>query len=225
MVGHGVLCECLRDPGVRLVQTIGRTRIPRFSRSLREVGPSGPPHPKLRELLHQDLWNFSAVDASLSGFDACFFCLGVSAAKVSAEEYERVTYGITLAAAETLARLNPKMTFVYVSGAGTDSSEQGRTMWARVKGKTENALLRLPFKGAYMFRPGIIEPVHGAKSKTRLYRVFYGISKPVLPLLRWLFPNYVLTTDELGLAMLKVARTGAPKNILESRDIRALLRH
>jgi hypothetical protein len=144
---------------------------------------------------------------------------------VSAEEYEHVTYGITLAAAETLVRLNPGMTFIYVSGAGTDSSEQGRTMWARVKGKTENALLRLPFKGAYMFRPGIIEPVHGAKSKTNLYRVFYVIGKPLLPLLRWLFPKSILTTDEIGLAMLKIARTGAPKKILESRDIRTIVRH
>jgi uncharacterized protein YbjT (DUF2867 family) len=211
MVGQGVLRECLQDPGVQRVQIVGRT-------------PSGLQHPKLRELLHQDLWNFASVEARLSGFDACFFCLGVSAAKVSAAEYERVTYGITLAAAETLARLNPNMTFIYVSGAGTDSSEQGRTMWARVKGKTENAVLGLPFKGAYMFRPGIIEPAHGAKSKTRLYRAFYGFSKPVLPLLRWLLPNYVLTTEEVGRAMQKVARTGAPKNILESKDIRALLR-
>jgi uncharacterized protein YbjT (DUF2867 family) len=212
MVGQGVLRECLQAPDVVLVQIVGRT-------------PSGINHPKLRELLHADLWNFAAVEDRLTGLDACFFCLGVSAAKVGKEEYERVTYGITLAAAETLARLNPKMTFIYVSGAGTDSSEQGRTMWARVKGKTENALLSLPFKGAYMFRPGIIEPVHGAKSKTNLYRVFYVIGKPLLPLLRWLFPDYVLTTDELGSAMLKIARTGAPKKILESRHIRAIVRH
>jgi uncharacterized protein YbjT (DUF2867 family) len=212
MVGQGVLRECLQAPDVVLVQIVGRT-------------PSGIPHPKLRELLHADLWNFSSVENRLSGFDACFFCLGVSAAKVSAGEYERVTYGITLAAAETLARLNPDMTFIYVSGAGTDSSEQGRTMWARVKGKTENALLHLPFKGAYMFRPGIIEPVHGAKSKTGLYRAFYAISKPLLPLLRWLLPDYVLTTDEVGCAMLKVARIGGRKKILESRDIRAIVRH
>jgi len=212
MVGQGVLRECLQAPDVVLVQVVGRT-------------PSGINHPKLRELLHADLWNLAAVENRLSGFDACFFCLGVSAAKVTAEEYERITYGITLAAAETLVRLNPDMTFIYVSGAGTNSSEQGRTVWARVKGKTENALLRLPFKGAYMFRPGIIEPVHGAKSKTGLYRIFYGISKPLLPLLRWLLPDYVLTTDEIGLAMLKVARIGAPKKILESRDIRAIARH
>ncbi len=212
MVGQGVLRECLQAPDVVLVQVVGRT-------------PNGIHHPKLRELLHVDLWNFAAVENRLSGFDACLFCLGVSAAKVSAEEYERVTYGITLAAAQTLVRLNPKMTFIYVSGAGTDSSEQGRTIWARVKGKTENALLRLPFKGAYMFRPGIIEPVHGAKSKTSLYRFFYTVGKPLLPLLRWLLPDYVLTTDEIGCAMLKIARSGAPKKILESRDIRAIVRH
>jgi uncharacterized protein YbjT (DUF2867 family) len=212
MVGYGVLHECLQAPDVVLVQIVGRS-------------PSGISHPKLRELLHADLWNFAAVENRLSGFDACFFCLGVSASNVSAEEYEHVTYGITFAAAETLVRLNPNMTFIYVSGAGTESSEQGRTMWARVKGKTENALLRLPFKGAYMFRPGIIEPVHGATSKTSLYRVFYTLSKPLLPLLRWLLPDYVLTTDEIGCAMLKVARIGAPKKILESRDIRAIVRH
>jgi uncharacterized protein YbjT (DUF2867 family) len=212
MVGQGVLRECLQAPDVVLVQIVGRTS-------------SGISHPKLRELLHPDLWNFAAVEDRLSGFDACLFCLGVSASKVSAEEYERVTYGITLSAAETLVRLNPNLTFVYVSGAGTDSSEQGRSMWARVKGKTENALLRLPFRGAYMFRPGIIEPAHGAKSKTNLYRVFYVIGKPLLPLLRWVLPDYVLTTDELGCAMMKVARIGAPKKILESRDIRAIVRH
>jgi uncharacterized protein YbjT (DUF2867 family) len=212
MVGQGVLRECLQAPDVALVQIVGRT-------------PSGICHPKLRELLHTDLSNCAAVEDRLSGLDACFFCLGVSAAKVSAEEYERITYGIAFAAAETLVRLNPKMTFIYVSGAGTDSSEQGRIRWARVKGKTENALLRLPFKGVYMFRPGIIEPVHGAKSKTSLYRVFYALSQPLLPLLRWFLPDYVLTTDELGCAMLKVARIGVPKKTLESRDIRTILRH
>jgi uncharacterized protein YbjT (DUF2867 family) len=210
MVGHGVVRECLHDPGVQRVQTVGRT-------------PAGAEHAKLREIVHTDLWNFASIESELSGFDACFFCLGVSAAGMNEAEYERVTYGITLAAAETLARLDPKMTFVYVSGAGTDSSEHGRTMWARVKGKTENALMRLPFKAAYMFRPGVIEPVYGTKSKTTWYRFFYSISKPLLPVVRWTFPNYVLTTAEIGQAMLAVARDGAPKKTLESKDIRAIL--
>jgi uncharacterized protein YbjT (DUF2867 family) len=169
------------------------------------------------------LWNFASIESELLGFDACFFCLGISAAGMNEAEYEGVTYGITLAAAETLARLNPKMTFVYVSGAGTDSSEHGRTMWARVKGKTENALIGLPFKATYMFRPGVIEPVYGAKSKTAWYRFFYSISKPLLPVVRRTFPNYVLTTAEIGQAMLAVARDGAPKKTLESKDIRAIL--
>lgn len=171
MVGQGVLRECLQSPDVNRVETVGRT-------------PTGVQHPKLREIVHADLWQFAAIEDELSGFDACFFCLGVSSARMSEPEYERGTYGIALAAGEALARLNPGMTFIFVSGAGTDSSEHGRVMWARVKGKTENALMRLPFKAACMFRPGVIEPVHGAKSKTGLYRLFYAISKPLLPALR-----------------------------------------
>ena len=158
MVGQGVLRECLLDPGVVSVQTVGRTA-------------TGAHHAKLRELLHNDLWHYQSLEAQLSGFDACFFCLGVASAGMTEENYERVTYGITMAAAEMLTRVNPQMTFIYVSGTGTNSSERGRIMWARVKGKTENALLRLPFKAAYMFRPGIIEPLHGARSRTPLYRV------------------------------------------------------
>jgi|SRR5580704_822692 uncharacterized protein YbjT (DUF2867 family) len=212
MVGYGVLRECLQDPDIQLVETVGRTA-------------TGGKHPKLREIVHKDLADVAPIESELSGFDACFFCLGVTAAGLDEADYLRVTYGIALAVAEALARLNPGMTFIYVSGAGTDSSEHGRAMWARVKGKTENALMRLPFKASYMFRPGIIEPVHGAKSKTRLYRFFYAISKPLLPPLRWTFPTYVLTTAEIGQAMLAVVRQGAPKPILESKDIRAILAH
>jgi hypothetical protein len=211
MVGQGVLRECLLDPDVQLVQTVGRT-------------PTGVQHSKLREITHADLWNFAAIENQLSGFDACFFRLGVPAAGMSEADYEHVTYGITLAAGETLARLNSGMTFIYVSGAGTDSTEHGRTMWARVKGKTENALLHLPFKASYMFRPGVIEPVQGVKSKTGWYRFFYGVSKPLLPALRWAFPGYILTTAEIGQAMLTVARNGAPQRVLEKNDIRAVLR-
>ena len=208
MVGQGVLRECLLDPGVKLVQTIGRSA-------------TGLQHPKLREVVHNDLSHYAAIEPSLSGFDACFFCLGVTSSGMTEEDYERLTYGITMAAAETLSRLNPNMTFIYVSGSGTDSSERGRIMWARVKGKTENALLRLPFKAAYMFRPGIIQPLHGVKSRTPLYNVFYTIGKPLLPLLRLAFPDQILTTEQVGRAMLAVARHGFPKQILEAKDIRA----
>lgn len=196
--------------GVQRVVTIGRT-------------PTGAEHPKLQQIVHRDLWHYAEIESDLSGFDACFFCLGVSSAGMKEEEYARITYGITMAAAETLSRLNPQMTFIYVSGAGTDSTEKGRSMWARVKGKTENALLRLSFAGAYMFRPGMIQPLHGVKPKTAWYRVIYDILGPLLPLLRRVFPNQVLTTEEIGRAMLAVARRGYPKPVLEIRDIRAVL--
>jgi uncharacterized protein YbjT (DUF2867 family) len=212
MVGQGVLRECLLDPGVSLVQTVGRSA-------------TGSQQLKLREIVHADLRHYDAIESKLSGFDACFFCLGVSSAGMNEADYERVTFGITMAAAEVLCRLNPKMTFIYVSGTGTDSSEHGRTMWARVKGKTENALLRLPFAAAYMFRPGIIEPVHGVTSKTPGYRFFYAIAGPLLPLLRRAFPNHILTTQEIGLAMLSVTRQGYPKHVLETKDIRSIVGH
>jgi uncharacterized protein YbjT (DUF2867 family) len=210
MVGQGVLRECLLDPDVQLVQTIGRSA-------------TGLEHAKLREIVHQDMTSYARLDDQLSGCDACFFCLGVSSSGMKEDEYERVTYGITTAAAEALSRLNPLMTFIYVSGAGTDSSEHGRIMWARVKGRTENALLRLPFKAAYMFRPGVIEPLHGVRSKTPAYRIGYALVGPLLPLLRRAFPNSILTTEQIGLAMLSVAKHGAQKRILESKDIRAVL--
>ena len=206
MVGQGVLRECLLAPDVQSVVTIVRSA-------------SGRQHLKLRELVHPDLLNYSAIEAQLSGFDACFFCLGVSSAGLSEADYTRISYGYTLAAAETLARLNPQMTFTYVSGAGTDSTEQGRSMWARVKGRTENALLRLPFKGAYMFRPGMIQPLHGIRSKTASYQMLYTLLGPLLPLLRRLFPRQITTTEQIGRAMLAVARRGASKHILESPDI------
>ena len=207
MVGQGVLRECLLDPDIEAVLTVGRS-------------PTGVHYAKLREIVQPDLIHYSGIETELRGFDACFFCLGVSSAGMSEQQYENLTYTLTLAAAETLSRLNPAMTFVYVSGAGTDSSEKGRIMWARVKGKTENTILRLPFKAAYMFRPGVIQPVHGARSKTTAYRIGYALTKPVLPLLRWLFPRYILTTEEIGRAMIHVAKRGAPKKILESWDIR-----
>lgn len=208
MVGQGVLRECLKAQDVEQVATIGRN-------------PTGIANPKLREIVHSDLADYAGVEAGLTGFDACFFCLGVSSSGMNAEDYETITYGITLAAAETLSRLNPQMTFIYVSGSGTDSSEKGWIMWARIKGRTENALMRLPFK-AYMFRPGFIEPMDGIESKTPIYRVFYVFAKPLLPFLRRSFPNQVLSTRDIGQAMLAVARHGYEKQILETRDIRAL---
>jgi uncharacterized protein YbjT (DUF2867 family) len=209
MVGQGVLRECLLDPDVESVLSVGRSA-------------TGQPHVKLRELVHRDFLDCSPIESELSGFDACFFCLGVSSAGMKEDDYRRITYDFTMAAARTLARLNPDMTFVYVSGMGTDSSERGRTMWARVKGKTENELLGLPFKAAYMFRPGLIVPLDGIKSKTRLYRAFYAGMAPLLPLLNAAFPKYVTTTAQVGRAMIKVARQGAAKPVLENSDINAI---
>jgi uncharacterized protein YbjT (DUF2867 family) len=211
MVGQGVLRECLLDPEVDVVQTIGRSK-------------SALQHQKLREVIHQNFWNYADIEAALSGFDACFFCLGVSSFRMKEDAYEHLTYDLTMAAATTLARLNPQMTFIYVSGAGTDSSEKGATMWARIKGKTENAVMRLPLKAAYMFRPGIIQPLHGARSKTASYHLLYTLAKPLLSGLRRAFPNAILTTEEIGRAMLIVARSGAPVQILEVIDIRSLLK-
>lgn len=209
MVGQGVLRECLLDPDVDLVQTVGRT-------------PTGTQHAKLREVVLADMSSYAAIESQLSGFDACFFCLGVSSVGMDEADYTRITYDITLAAAETLSRLNAGLTFIYVSGAGTDSTERGRVTWARIKGRTENALLRLPFKAAYMFRPGIIQPLNGIRSKTAVYRTFYVVTGPLLSILHALAPGLVVTTEEIGRAMLVAARRGAPKKILESRDISAL---
>ena len=209
MVGQGILRECLLDPDVQQILSIVRT-------------PSGQHHPKLSELIHTDFFDYSAIEPELTGFDACFFSLGVSSAGMDEAKYKHLTYDLTLAAATTLARLNPQMTFLYVSGAGADSTERGRSMWARVKGKTENDLLKLPFRAAYMFRPGVIQPLHGIRSKTRLYQTFYTVLNPILPLLKSAFPQYITTTEQLGRAMLRVARQGFPKPILESKDINSL---
>ncbi|MGI5289220.1 NAD(P)H-binding protein [Nonomuraea polychroma] len=206
MVGRGVLRECLLDERVSAVLAVGRS-------------PAGVAHPKLRDLVHGDLLDLTAVEEHLTGFDACFFCLGVSSAGMSEQDYRHITYDYTLSVAGTLARLTPGMTFVYVSGAGTDA--HGRAMWARVKGETENALLALPLQ-AYMFRPGYIQPMHGITSRTRLYRVAYVASRPLYPLLRLLFPSAVTTTERIGQAMITVAERGAPKRILGPADINAL---
>jgi uncharacterized protein YbjT (DUF2867 family) len=209
MVGLGVIRECLLDPDVESVLSIVRS-------------PSGQRNPKLRELVHAKFSDFSPIERELSGLDAAFFCLGATSAGKTEEQYSRVTYDITMAAAERLARLNPGMTFVFVSGAGTDTTERGRVMWARVKGKTENALARLPFKATYMFRPAVIQPMHGIQSRTALYRIPYLVLRPMIPWLRKRFPQYVTTTEQLGRAMITAAKRGAPKRVLESADINKL---
>ena len=207
MVGQGVLRECLVDPEVEQVLALGR-RV------------CGVENPKLREVVRPELFDYSDIEHELAGYDACFFCLGVSAAGMNEEQYTKITYELTLAAAKTLAKLNPNMTFIYVSGAGTDGTEQGRSMWARVKGKTENDLLKLPFKAAYMIRPALIRPMHGIKSRTTAYRVGYAIAAPLFPVLKALFPRYVTTTEDVGRAMLRVAKQGHPNSILENDALR-----
>ncbi len=209
MVGQGVLRQRLLDAGVARALAVGRS-------------VSGVQHPKLRDLVRPDLYDYTGADADLAGCKACFFCPGVSAAGLSEAAYSRITFELTLAAAQALARLNPAMTFLYISGAGTDSTEQGRAMWARVEGRTENALLRLPFKAAVVLCPAGIQPMHGERSKTALYRVFYQFSQPLLPLLRRLTPGWVTTTEQLGRLMIHLAGAGSPKPVLESRDIAAL---
>ena len=209
MVGQGVLRECLLDSEVESVLFIGRSAIEQQ-------------HEKLHQIVLKILTDLSSVENRLSGYDACFFCLGVSSAGMSEDDYRRVTYDLSLSVAATLARLNPAMTFIYVSGAGTDSSEHGRMMWARIKGKTENALLAMPFKAAYMFRPGYIQPMHGVRTKTKWYGAAYAIMAPLYPLLRRLFPRFVTTTEQLGRAMISLAKTSATKRVLESNDINAI---
>jgi len=209
MVGQGVLRECLLADDVQQVRVIGRTPVTQVDA-------------KLSQVVHADLFDYRGIESELQGFDACFFCLGVSAVGLDEAQYTRLTYDLTLAAAETLSRLNPGMTFVYVSGAGTDSSEKGRSMWARVKGRTENALQRLPFKAVYLMRPGAIQPLHGVRSKTRLYQAVYSLAGPLMSLLRRLWPDSIQTTETMGRAMLAVARKGAPQAILDPKAINQL---
>jgi uncharacterized protein YbjT (DUF2867 family) len=204
MVGQAVLRECLRDDGVESVLTIGRSA-------------SSRTHQKLRDLVLPHLFEFNASGEDLQGYDACFFCLGVSAAGLSEPEYTRLTFDLTVGWAQVLAQLNSTMTFIYVSGAGTG----GSAMWAKVKRRTEDALLKL-FPKAYMFRLAVLQPMNREISKTRWTRISYAIFRPLLPLVRVIAPGAVITTEELGRAMIHVARNGAPKRILENRDLRTL---
>ncbi len=210
MVGKGALFECLEDERVESVLVVARH-------------PGDVRHPKLREIIHNDFFDFSAVQSEFTSLDACFFCLGVSSVGMSESEYYHLTYDLTLAAATSLAAVTSgRLTFCYVSGEGTDSSERGSSAWARTKGKTENALLRLPFKAAYMFRPGYIQPLKGIRSRTRWYQALYSIVGPLYPLLRLLAPRYVTTTTNLGRAMIEVGASGYSKHILMTDDINRL---
>ena len=209
MVGQGCLRECLVDAGVERVLVVGRS-------------PTGVQHAKLHEVLHDNFTDFSKIESQLRGYDACFFCLGVSSVGMEAERYRHLTYDVTMAAANTLVRLNPGMVFTYVTGRSTDSTEQGPVRWARVKGKTENDLLKLPFKAAYMFRPAGIQPLHGVRSKTAWVQAIYVVAAPLLLYLARTAPKYMTTSEQLGRAMIKVARDGYPKPVLESEDINAI---
>lgn len=205
MIGAGTLRECLLDPRVTSVLAIVRRS-------------SGTSHPKLQEIIHADFFNYGAIQSHFASIDACLFCLGVSSAGMDEPSYRRMTFDLTLAAAQSMVAVSPGMTFCYISGAGADSTEKGSIMWARVKGMIENALLRLPFKAAYMFRPGFIQPLHGIRSKTSWYQAFYTVLGPLYPLLRRL-PRYVTTTEALGRALIEVAVNGYSRPVLESVDI------
>lgn len=201
MVGEGVLHECLLHPDVEKVLVINRK-------------PCGVKHEKLKEIIHKDFFDLSSIENQLNGYNACYFCAGVSSMGKSEQEYRRITYDLTLNFADTLLKLNPEMTFCYVSGLGTDSSVKGKTMWARVKGKTENDLLKLPFKDAYMFRPGYIQPTKGLKNAYKAYKIF----APFYPVIKLLFSKYSTTLREIGLAMINVSLYGSEKKVLECRD-------
>ena len=208
MIGSGVLIECLADPRVTSVLCVGRK-------------PSGAAHSKVRDLVRADLHDYSDARDALRGYDACFFCLGVTSVGLDEPAYSRITYDLTLAAAKALAELNPAITFCYVSGQGTDSTERGRVMWARVKGRTENALLALPFR-AYLFRPGYIQPRKGVRSKIFWYQAAYSVMGPLYPVLRLVFASSMTTTENVGRAMIAVAAQGADRKLLENDDINRL---
>ncbi len=209
MVGSGVLLECLGSPDVERVLCLGRS-------------PVGRQHPKLVEVVRKDLFDLASVEGNLAGYDACFFCLGVSSLGMKEAEYSRITHDLTLSIARTLQRLNPGLVFVYVTGAGTDSTGNGASMWARVKGRTENALLAMGFRAAYMFRPGFIQPMKGVRSRIRAFQALLGVVSPLWPVFRTLFSSQVTTTEKIGLAMIHAVQRGYPRPVLTPRDINAL---
>ena len=205
MVGEGVLHECLLHPKVESVLIINRM-------------PSGISHPKLKEIIHTDFFDFSGIESQLVGYNACYFCLGVSSVGMKEPDYYRLSNTLTLQLANTLSKLNPTMTFCYVSGAGTDSSEKGKMMWARVKGKTENDLFKLPFSQVFAFRPGYMHPTKGLKNTLSYYKYMSWL----YPLLKRVFPNQVSTLKDLGIAMINVTLHGYDKKILEVKDIKSI---
>jgi len=209
MVGKGVLLECLDHPEITKVLAISRKR-------------TGIEHPKLKELIHKDFSEFDSVSNQLKGFDACYACMGVSSAGMNEEKYTRLTYDYTLSLARELLGSDPNITFNYVSGQGTDSSEKGRSMWARVKGKTENDLLNLGFRQAFMFRPGAIIPLRNIQPSSKLYRVMINNLKWLIRLLKRMAPHSVVDTTQVGLAMINVTKKGYDKRILNPRDIQIL---
>jgi uncharacterized protein YbjT (DUF2867 family) len=209
MVGKGVLMECLDHQDVKQVLSISRR-------------PIGLKHPKLKELIHEDFSEFASVAGQLTGYDACFACMGVSSAGLKEEQYKRLTYDFTLSLARELLQINPEMTLTYVSGVGTDSTEKGRTMWARIKGKTENDLLNLGFRQAYMFRPGGIIPLRGIQPSSKLYRILIGNLKWLLKLMKKISPGSIVDTTQVGLAMINVARKGYSNKVLTPKDIQIL---
>jgi uncharacterized protein YbjT (DUF2867 family) len=210
MVGQGALRECLRDPEVEQVVSVVRA-------------PTGTMHQKLREIVHRDFLDFTPIENELTGLNACLYCLGATSTGTAEPDYTRITYEFTVSAATTLLKLNPGISFVFVSGAGADSTERGSTMWARVKGRAENALLAMPFRAVYVFRPAMIQPLDGIQSKTSSYRVIYSLTAPFLSAARYLWPNYVSTTRELGKSLLAAAKHGTEKRVIEAGKIRTFL--
>ncbi len=205
MVGEGVLHECLQHPRVESVLVINRK-------------PCGVKHSRLKEIIHKDFFDLSGIEEHIAGYNSCFFCAGVSSVGKKEDAYKSITHDLTLNFANALLKLNPEMTFCYVSGLGTDSTEKGRTMWARVKGKTENDLLKLPFAATYMFRPGFIQPIKGLTNSYKIYKLF----APFYPIIKTVFPKFVVALDEIGKAMINVVLIGSNKKVLECRDIRHL---
>lgn len=210
MVGKGVLLECLDHPDVQQVLSIGRR-------------PLGIEHPKLKELLHKDFSEFASVSEQLQGYDACYACMGVSAAGMNEAKYTKMTYGYTMALANELVKLNPQMTFTYVSGEGTDSTEKGRQMWARVKGKTENDIIKLGFKQAFAFRPGAIIPLRGIMPSSKIYRTGLKYLKWLIYAIKKVAPNSVVNTAQIGLAMINVTKRGYDKSVIRPADILILV--
>ena len=206
MVGKGVLYECLDSTKIESVLVVNRR-------------PLGIVHPKLKEIIHHNFHDLTPIADQLKGYDTCFFCLGVSSFRMSEAEFTKLTYDLTVHFAETVLRMNPSLLFTYVSGTGTDSTGKGRVMWARVKGRTENTLLSMPFRDAYMFRPGYIQPMKGIRSSTALYNALYVIFKPLYPLMKALTPNSITSTVQVGRAMIRVAEDGYPEKILHAREI------